>query len=131
MASNWLAELMKKHKMIPGAAAPHAASPFPDATQSGPQATGTGFGMGVGASDNDGDEPTTGGQDMSGGKWIQDAVPASHKGLFTKKAKAAGEGVGEFASHVAAHPENYSTKTVRQANFAKTMRGITNKLKKA
>jgi hypothetical protein len=47
-------------------------------------------------------------------------IKKSHKGAFTKKAKAAGMSVQEFASHVHAHPENYSGLTRKQASFAHT-----------
>lgn len=70
--------------------------------------------------DNDGDE--------GGGKWIQGAV--KHPGAFTAAAKKRGMSVGELAGAVTAHPENYSSTMVKRANFAKTMRGIANKLKK-
>lgn len=46
-------------------------------------------------------------------------IKPSHRGLFTRKAKAHGEGIQEFASQVMAHKENYSPATVKQANFAR------------
>ena len=46
-------------------------------------------------------------------------IKKSHEGLFTQKANRAGMGVQEFASHVLANKDNYSTATVKQANFAK------------
>ena len=46
-------------------------------------------------------------------------IKKSHEGLFTQKANRAGMGVQEFASHVLANKENYSTATVKQANFAR------------
>ena len=41
------------------------------------------------------------------------------EGVFTAKAKKAGMGVQEFAHHVLANTDDYPTKTVRQASFAK------------
>ena len=58
---------------------------------------------------------------MESKKWIQKAVPESHEGLFTAKAKAAGMGVQAYARHVVANPKMYDQKTVHQANFAITM----------
>lgn len=54
-----------------------------------------------------------------GGKWIQKAVPPSHRGLFTKEAKSHGEGVQEYASEVLAPGSKASTQTKRRAAFAK------------
>jgi hypothetical protein len=52
-------------------------------------------------------------------KWMQDAVPPSHRGLLTAKARRAGySNVQEFARQVLATRDRYSTRTVRQANFA-------------
>lgn len=53
--------------------------------------------------------------------WIQGAVHPSRKGQFTAKAKKAGMGVQEFASHVLANPGKYSKRTVDQAKFARQM----------
>ena len=50
-------------------------------------------------------------------------IKESHKGLFTKKAKAAGQGVQEYASHVLANKGKYDSSTVRQANFARNSKG--------
>lgn len=52
--------------------------------------------------------------------WIQKAI--KRPGVFTKKAKSRGMGVGEFASKVTSSPKKYDTRTVRQANLAKTLR---------
>lgn len=52
-------------------------------------------------------------------KWIQDAI--KRPGAFTKKAKAAKTGVQAYAKKVSANPEKYSTRTVKQANLAKTL----------
>ena len=45
-------------------------------------------------------------------------INPKHKGLFTAKAKKAGMGVQEFASHVLANKDQYDKATVEQANFA-------------
>jgi hypothetical protein len=52
-------------------------------------------------------------------KWIQGAV--KHPGAFSKKAKEAGMSTGEYASAVAANPDKYDKRTVKQANLAKTL----------
>lgn len=57
-----------------------------------------------------------------GGKWIQSAI--KRPGAFTKKANAAGMGVQEFANKVTSNSEAYPTRTVRQANLAKTLKNI-------
>lgn len=54
------------------------------------------------------------------GKWIQEAV-SKHPGAFSKKAKEAGMSTAEYASKVAANPDQYDKKTVKQANLAKTL----------
>ena len=41
-------------------------------------------------------------------------------GAFTRKAKAAGMGVQQFAKSVDANPGKYSTRTKKQANLAQT-----------
>lgn len=46
-------------------------------------------------------------------------IKPSRRGLFTEKAKRAGQGVQEYAAHVLANKEDYPTSTVRQANFAR------------
>jgi len=51
-------------------------------------------------------------------KWIQGAV--KRPGAFTKKAKEAGMSVQQFAAHVDANKDKYSTRTERQANLAQT-----------
>ena len=50
--------------------------------------------------------------------WIQGAV--KRPGAFTKKAKAAGMSVQQFAKHVDDNKSKYSTRTERQANLAQT-----------
>lgn len=52
-------------------------------------------------------------------KWIQKAI--KRPGAFTRKAKKAGKGVQAYARQVAANPERYSSRTVRQANLAITL----------
>lgn len=51
--------------------------------------------------------------------WIQGAI--QHKGAFTKKAKAHGEGVQEYAAEVTKSGSKASAQTKRQANLAKTL----------
>ena len=46
-------------------------------------------------------------------------IKKSHRGLFTKEAKAHGMGVQEFASHVLANKNKYSPEVVKRANFAR------------
>ena len=46
-------------------------------------------------------------------------IKKSHEGLFSAKAKAAGMGTQEYASHVLANKENHSSATIKQANFAR------------
>merc|ERR1712072_306900 len=50
--------------------------------------------------------------------WIQGAV--KRPGAFTRKAKAAGMSVQQFAKHVDDNKSKYSTRTERQANLAQT-----------
>lgn len=59
---------------------------------------------------------------MAGKKWIQDAI--KEPGAFTKKAKAAGKSVSAYASEVTKEGSKASTKTKRQANLAKTLKGL-------
>ena len=54
--------------------------------------------------------------------WIQKAI--KRPGAFTRKAKAAGKSVAEFAATVRANPTRYSTRTKRQASLARTLRSI-------
>ena len=53
-----------------------------------------------------------------GDDWIQKAV--KRPGAFTRKAKAAGQTVQQFAKTVDDNPGKYSTRTKRQANLAQT-----------
>ena len=52
-------------------------------------------------------------------KWIQDAI--KRPGAFTKKAEERGMSTKEFAAQVTENPKEYDTRTVRQANLAKTL----------
>lgn len=61
-------------------------------------------------------------------KWIQKAI--KRPGAFTAKAKKAGKTPAGFATAVTKNPDKYSKLTVQQANFAKTLKKITNKNKK-
>jgi hypothetical protein len=51
-------------------------------------------------------------------------IQPSHKGRFTKWAKANGMSVSEAADHVMANKGKYSTAVVKMANFAKNARGF-------
>jgi len=51
-------------------------------------------------------------------------------GALTRKAKAAGMSVQAFAAKVRGNPESFSTRTRRQAAFAKTLKTITDRNKK-
>jgi len=55
-------------------------------------------------------------------KWIQSAI--RRPGAFTKKAKAAGMSVSEYANKVTKAGSKASTQTKRQANLAKTLKGF-------
>lgn len=46
-------------------------------------------------------------------------IKEENKGKFTEAAHRAGMGVQEFASHVMANKEDYSSTTIKRANFAK------------
>ena len=61
-------------------------------------------------------------------KWIKDAI--KRPGAFTKKAEKRKLSVKEFASRVTANPDKYDTRTVRQANLAKTLRKLRKRKKK-
>ncbi len=58
-------------------------------------------------------------------KWIQKAI--KRPGAFTAKAKKAGKTVAGMAAAVTKNPDKYSTRTVRQANLAKTLKKINRK----
>jgi hypothetical protein len=50
-------------------------------------------------------------------------IKPENKGKFTASANAAGMGVQEFASHVLANKDNYSSTQVKRANFARNAAG--------
>ena len=52
-------------------------------------------------------------------KWIQSAI--KRPGAFTRKAESRGMDAQEFAQQVSSNPGEYDTRTVRQANLAKTL----------
>ena len=51
-------------------------------------------------------------------------IKPSRRGLFTKKAKAAGMSVQEFANHVLSNKEDYNKSTEKQAQFAKNAKSF-------
>lgn len=55
-------------------------------------------------------------------KWIHGAI--KRPGAFRRKAKARGMTTSAFARTVLANPGRYSTRTVRQANLARTLRKL-------
>ena len=57
-------------------------------------------------------------------KWMQGATHPSRKGEFTRKAKAAGMGVQEYANKVTSPDSNADTTTKRQAAFAKAAESV-------
>jgi hypothetical protein len=61
-------------------------------------------------------------------KWIKDAI--KRPGAFTKKAEERGMTATQFASKVTANPDEYDTRTVRQANLAKTLSKLRKRKKK-
>ena len=52
--------------------------------------------------------------------FIKKAI-GNDEGAFSKKAKRHGETTAEFANTVLSNKEDFSTKTERQANLAKTL----------
>jgi Zn-dependent oligopeptidase len=46
-------------------------------------------------------------------------IKPENRGKFTASAKHAGMGVQEFAGHVLANKEDYSTTQIKRANFAR------------
>jgi len=62
------------------------------------------------------------------GFWIAPAI--KRPGAFTRKAKAAGESVPEYAEEVTRPGSKASTQTKRQANLAKTLRKLGKRKKK-
>ena len=61
-------------------------------------------------------------------KWIKDAI--KRPGAFTKKAEERGMTATQFASKVTANPDEYDTRTGRQANLAKTLSKLRKRKKK-
>lgn len=60
---------------------------------------------------------------MAKKKWVQNAVPKSHRGKFTAKAKAAGKSVAEFAQE-----KGHASGTLgEEARLAKTFEGMAKK----
>ena len=53
--------------------------------------------------------------------FIQKAIDPKDEGQFSAKAKRAGMGTQEFARHVMANEDDYSSKTEKQANLARTL----------
>jgi hypothetical protein len=64
--------------------------------------------------------------ELLGKKWIQ----GTHmkKGAFTRKAKEHNMTPAEFQSEVLSHPDNFSPRTVKQANLRKTLVHLDNEL---
>lgn len=51
-------------------------------------------------------------------------IKKQNEGKFTESAKKAGMEVQEFASHVLANKDKYSSKLVKRANFAKNAKSF-------
>jgi len=66
---------------------------------------------------------------MAKGKenWIQGAI--KKPGAFSAQAKKAGMSTAEFAEEVTKNPKDYSDKTVKRAQLAKTLAGLRKKKK--
>ena len=60
--------------------------------------------------------------------WIKDAI--KRPGAFTKKAEKRGMTASQFAAKVTSNPDKYDTRTVRQANLAKTLSKLRKRKKK-
>lgn len=68
------------------------------------------------------EDMSNGAVDIMGGDYKNGGgiyINPANKGKFTATAKRAGMGVQEFAAHVLANKEDYSTTQVRRANFAR------------
>jgi len=59
--------------------------------------------------------------------WIQGAI--KKPGAFSAQANKAGMSTAEFANEVTANPGDYSSKTVKRAQLAKTLAGMRKKKK--
>jgi hypothetical protein len=66
---------------------------------------------------------------MPGDNWIQEAV-SKNPGAFSRKAEERDMSASQFASKVTANPDEYSDKTVKQANLAKTLAKLRNRRNK-
>ena len=66
---------------------------------------------------------------MKNGKsnWIQGAI--KKPGSFSAQAAKAGMSTAEFASEVTSNPDDYSSKTLKRAQLAKTLAGMRKKKK--
>jgi len=66
---------------------------------------------------------------MTKGKenWIQGAI--KKPGAFSAQAEKAGMSTAEFAQEVTKNPKDYSDKTVKRAQLAKTLAGLRKKKK--
>lgn len=66
---------------------------------------------------------------MSKGKqnWIQGAI--KKPGAFSAQAEKAGMSTSDFAEEVTKNPKDYSDKTVKRAQLAKTLAGLRKKKK--
>ena len=51
-------------------------------------------------------------------------IKPSRRGLFTRKAKAAGMGVQEYANHVLSNKEDFNKGTEKQAQFSKNAKSF-------
>ena len=50
-------------------------------------------------------------------------IKKENRGKFTASAKKAGMGVQEYARHILANKDDYSTTMIKRANFAKNIGG--------
>ena len=62
------------------------------------------------------------------GNWIQGAI--KKPGAFSAQAEKAGMSTAAFAEEVTKNPKEYSEKTVKRAQLAKTLAGLRKKKKK-
>jgi len=61
------------------------------------------------------------------GNWIKGAI--KKPGAFSAQAEKAGMSTAEFAEAVTKNPDDYSEKTVKRAQLAKTLAGLRKKKK--
>ena len=61
--------------------------------------------------------------------WIQGAI--KKPGAFSSQADKAGMSTAEFANEVTSNPDDYSDKTVKRAQLAKTLAGMRKKKKRS